>query len=85
MSVAEQIVILVALTSGLLDNVPIGKVPDAEQALRKVVADIPAEIRQRFSSNDKLSDDDRKAILQVVGKAIAPFQPEPVPEPEKKP
>ena len=84
-SVSEQIVILVALTGGVLDGVPIDKVRDAEQALRKAAADIPAEISKRFSSNDKLSDEDRKAILQVVGKAIAPFQPKPVPEPKKKP
>ena len=84
-SVPEQIVILVALTGGLLDSVPIDKVRDAEQALRKAAADIPAEVRQRFSSNDKLSDEDRKAILQVVGKAIAPFQPKPAPEPKRKP
>ena len=84
-SVPEQIVILVALTGGLLDSVPIDKMRDAEQALRKAAADIPAEVRERFSSNDKLSDEDRKAILQVVGKAIAPFQPEPDPEPKKKP
>jgi len=84
-SVPEQIVILVALTGGVLDSVPIDKIRDAEQALRKAAADIPAEIRQRFSSTDKLSDEDRKAILQVVGKAIAPFQPKPVPDAEKKP
>ncbi len=84
-SVPEQIVILMGLTGGLLDSVPIGKVRDAEQALRKAVADIPAEIRQRFSSSDKLSDEDRKAILQVVGKAIAPFQPELATKPERKP
>ena len=35
-SVAEQIVILMALTGGLLDSVPLDKVRDAEQALRKV-------------------------------------------------
>ena len=58
---------------------------DAEEALRKAAADIPAEIRKRFSSNDKLSDEDRKAILQVVAKAISPFQPKPDPEPKKKP
>ena len=52
-SVDEQIVILVALTGGLLDSVPIGKVRDAEQALRKAVADVPAEVRKRFSSNDQ--------------------------------
>ncbi len=84
-SVSEQIVILVALTGGVLDSVPIDKVRAAEQALRKAAAEIPDEIRKRFSSNDRLSDEDRKAILQVVGKAIAPFEPRPVPEPKKKP
>jgi F-type H+-transporting ATPase subunit alpha len=84
-TVDEQIVILVALTGGLLDGVPLDKVRGAQQALRKAVADIPAEIRKRFSSNDKLSDEDRKAILQVAGKAIAPFLLHPAPEPEKKP
>jgi F-type H+-transporting ATPase subunit alpha len=84
-SVSEQIVILVALTGGLLDSVPIGKMREAEQALRKSVADIPAEVQQRFSSKDRLSDDDRKAILQVVGKAIEPFQPAKAPDPGKKP
>ena len=44
------------------------------------VADVPVEVRGRFSSNDKLSDEDRKAILKVVGKAIAPFQPAPDPK-----
>jgi F-type H+/Na+-transporting ATPase subunit alpha len=84
-SVPEQIVILVALTGGVLDSVPIDKMRAAERALRKATTEITAEIRQRFSSKDKLSDEDRKAILQVVDKAIAPFQPNPVPEPKKKP
>jgi F-type H+-transporting ATPase subunit alpha len=75
-SVPEQIAVLLALTGGLLDSVPIEKVRDAEQSLKKAAADIPAEVRQRFSSNDKLSDEDRKAILHVVAKAIEPFQTE---------
>jgi F-type H+-transporting ATPase subunit alpha len=65
--------------------VPIDKMRDAEQALRIATADVPAEIRKRFSSNDKLSDDDRELILQVAGKAIAPFQPKADPERKKKP
>ena len=52
---------------------------------RNAATEIPGEIRKRFSSNDKLSDEDRKAIQQVVGKAIAPFQPKPDPEPKQKP
>jgi F-type H+-transporting ATPase subunit alpha len=84
-SLPEQIVVLVALTGGLLDTVPIDKVRDAEDAVRKAAADIPADVRQRFSSNDTLRDEDRKAILQVAGKAIAPFQPEPAAEPKAMP
>jgi F-type H+/Na+-transporting ATPase subunit alpha len=84
-SLPEQIVILVALTGGLLDSVPIEKVRDAKEALRKAAADIPAEVRQRFTSNEKLSDADRKTILQVVSKALLPFQPEPVPDAKGKP
>ncbi len=83
--VDEQIVILVALTGGLLDDVPIAKVRDAEGALRKAVSDLPAELRGRLSSNEKLSDGDRKAILQAVGEVIAPFRPQSPAEPEKKP
>jgi F-type H+/Na+-transporting ATPase subunit alpha len=82
-SVPEQIVLLVALTGGLLDDVPLDKVRDAEQALNKAVADVPAEIRERFRSNDKLRDEDRQAILRVGAKAVAPFLSEPVPRPKK--
>ena len=84
-SVLEQIVVLLALTAGLLDGVHTDNVRDAEQALRKAAADIPAEVRQRFIANDKLSDDDRNAILEVAGDTIAPFLAARVPEPEKKP
>jgi F-type H+-transporting ATPase subunit alpha len=84
-SVPEQIVILVALTAGLLDSVPIDKVRDAEQALRKSAADIPAEVRERFSSHDPLSDEDRKAVLQIASTAIASFLPKPAPGTKGKP
>src|SRR5271165_7200161 len=84
-SVSEQIVILVALTGGLLDSVPIGKVRDAEQALRNAVAAIPAEVLGRLTSADKLSDDDRKAILEIATHALAPFQPTPKPKPASEP
>jgi F-type H+-transporting ATPase subunit alpha len=84
-SVSEQIVILVALTGGLLDGVPVGKVQEAKQALRKAVTDIPGEVSARFLSNEKLGDEDRKAILQVAAKATAPFRPDPAAEREKKP
>ncbi len=79
-SVSEQIVILMALTGGLLDSVPMERIREAKEALRKATADISAEVRHRFSSNSKLSDEDHEAILRVIGKAMVPFRSEPVPE-----
>ena len=48
MSLLEQIVVLLALTAGLFDRVPLEKVTDAEQALRQATAEIPADIAGRL-------------------------------------
>ena len=47
-SVTEQIVVLVALTAGLLDSVPVDKIRGAEQALKQAAANIPEDVRQPF-------------------------------------
>ena len=83
-SVSEQIVVLMALTAGLLDGVPIDKVFDAQRELRKATADLPSAVQQRFNSKEKLSDEDHQAILEVATHAIKPFQLPPNPEPKKK-
>jgi len=84
-SMPEQIAVLLALTAGLFDRVPLEKVADAEGALRSAAADIPADVAGRFASADKLSDPDRKAILEVATRALAPFQPAPEPNPASNP
>jgi F-type H+/Na+-transporting ATPase subunit alpha len=76
-SLLEQIAVLLALTEGLFDKVSLERVNDAEQALRKAAADIPADVIERLSTADKQSDADRKAILEVVTRALAPFQMSP--------
>jgi F-type H+-transporting ATPase subunit alpha len=81
----EQILVLAALTGGLFEAVPLEKMPDAEHALRAAASDIPADVQQRFSSDDKLSDADRKTLLEIVGKALAPFQDKPGADAEKTP
>jgi hypothetical protein len=50
---------------------------DAEQALKKAAADLPAEFHERCSASEKLNDGDRKAILQVVNRVLEPFWSEP--------
>ena len=73
---------LLALTAELFDRVPLDKMTDAGHALREAAADIPAEVRGRLDTAQKLSDEDRNAIVEIARKSLAPFQPKP--EPEKK-
>ncbi|CAN5127986.1 alternate F1F0 ATPase, F1 subunit alpha [soil metagenome] len=80
MPVSEQIIVLLALKNGLLDTIPIDKIQDAENALVTNNKDFPAEIIKRLFSNDKLSDEDSKAILKIAGTILAPFQDKPKPE-----
>jgi F-type H+-transporting ATPase subunit alpha len=84
-SMPEQLSVLLALTAGLLDPVPLDKVADAEGALRKAAAEIPQDVARRFASADKLSDPDRATILEVATRALAPFQPAPEPKPAARP
>ena len=72
--VVDQISVLVALQAGLFDQVPLEKVPEGEAALRKAVAGLPKEFAERLNSNEKLSDGDRKTILDVSHGALDSLQ-----------
>jgi len=72
----HQIIILLALAEGLFDSVPLEKMSDAEQSLEKAVSKVSSDVAGRLTSNTKLSDDDRKAILQVAVEALKPYQPD---------
>ena len=73
-SVPAQITILLALTANLFDPVPIDKLMAAEQALREAAAEIPAEVCARFKTAEKLSDEDRKTIVEIARKSLLRFQ-----------
>jgi F-type H+-transporting ATPase subunit alpha len=78
-SMIEQITVLLALTTGLFDPLPLEKTTDAEQMLRKAAASISAAVVERLSAADKLSDADRKTILDIAARALATFQSRPSP------
>jgi len=81
-SMPVQIAVLLALTAGLFDRVPLDQITDAEQTLRDAAADIPAEVRDRLDTAETLSDEDREMIIQIASKSLAPFQPKSEPEGE---
>jgi F-type H+-transporting ATPase subunit alpha len=74
-SVPAQIAVLLALTAELFDGVALDQMPDAEHAVRKAAANIPAEVCARFESADKLSNEDRKMIIESAHQALTAFQP----------
>jgi len=76
-SVPAQVTVLLALTAELFDKVPLEQMTEAEDALREAAADIPAEVRERLDTADKLSDEDRETITQIAREALVGFQPIP--------
>ena len=80
MPVPEQIVILLALSGGLFDVVPVNKVQEAEAALQKIITELPKEVLNRLLSDNDLSDTDREIILKIAGDTLAPFTDKPEPE-----
>jgi len=75
-SVPAQITVLMALTAGLFDGVPLDQMTDAENAVREAAANIPDGVAARFDA-DKLSDEDRATITQIARQALVQFLPKP--------
>lgn len=70
-SVPSQIAILLALGEGLFDDVPIEKMPEAEQSVKDAAAKMPPAIRDRLETAEKFSDEDQQAIIELTRSAIA--------------
>ncbi|MET3900933.1 F-type H+-transporting ATPase subunit alpha [Devosia sp. UYZn731] len=68
--VAEQVAILLALSEGLLDHVPVEKMGEAQSALGRAAATMPGELQARLESANKLDDADRAAIIAMARKAV---------------
>jgi F-type H+-transporting ATPase subunit alpha len=69
-SVPEQIILLLALAAKLFDEVPLGRMGEAEQAVKGAVADIPAELLARLETADSLSDEERQALVNHARRAL---------------
>ena len=85
-SVPAQIAVLLALTAQLFDRVALDRMVEAvaRRAERRRRA-----FRRRFAhaleSAHKLSDEDRKAIIEIARRALAAFEPKPAAAAAAKP
>jgi len=79
LSVPEQIIVLLSLTSGLFDDISIEKIPDTEAVLLNNMNKFPAELLKSLLSDNVLSDQDHDAILKIADDLVAPFKNKPEP------
>ncbi len=69
----DQIAVLLALTAGLFDAVPLDAMAQAEQAVRDAARHIAPDLDQRLIHADVLAPADRDAILALARDALAPW------------
>ena len=80
MSVPEQLVVLLALTNGLFDTVPVDKMPEAQTLLAASSLKLPAKLLKQLVSDADLGPADHDAILAGAKSLLAPFQAQPDPK-----
>ncbi|MDB9323768.1 alternate F1F0 ATPase, F1 subunit alpha [Nodularia spumigena CS-591/04] len=74
--VAEQIAVLLAVTEGIFDDIPLDKIEEAARAVRQQVTEQLSEVSGRIQAGEKLSDQDRNALLSVAQEATAFLKPQ---------
>jgi F-type H+-transporting ATPase subunit alpha len=76
-SVTEQIAALLATTEGLFDGVPLDRVGRAERAIRKAIREESGDVRSRITAGEKMSEEDRKQLVELVREQLSEFMKEP--------
>ncbi|HSN53260.1 MAG TPA: alternate F1F0 ATPase, F1 subunit alpha [Candidatus Sulfomarinibacteraceae bacterium] len=70
MPVLEQIAILLAVTEGLLDELPVDAVSRAERAIREAVQEEASDLEREVSDGEDLDEDRRQRLLELVRDAV---------------
>lgn len=76
-TLAEQIIVLLALNSELFDSIPLHQMKEAENVLRNSIHAIPLEILQKFATNSAFNKSDRQVVLEIAENALKTFNPSP--------
>jgi F-type H+/Na+-transporting ATPase subunit alpha len=70
MPVAQQIAVLLAVTQGLFDDIPLDRVAAAGKAVRRMLCEQLPEPCRRIEAGEHLSDEERELILRKVKEVI---------------
>jgi F-type H+-transporting ATPase subunit alpha len=83
-AVPAQIAVLLALTAGLFDSVPLARMAEAQRAVQDAATQLDAPLRERLVGADRLNDEDRKTVTDSAGTVLNDFLPKPDAEPAAK-
>ncbi|WP_031292104.1 alternate F1F0 ATPase, F1 subunit alpha [Leptolyngbya sp. Heron Island J] len=70
LTVSQQIALLLAANIGLLDEVPLAKIPDIEALLCRTVEQQLPDVCQRIVLGEKLSNEDCQALLEIARQSL---------------
>ncbi len=72
--VAEQIAVLLAVTQGILDTVPLAKIDSTEKIMRQAIKEQLPDVCQRIEAGEKLSKSDRISLLELAQEIVISSQ-----------
>ena len=73
MPVQAQIVVVLALTAHVFDDVPLARMAEAERAIVDAALTVPHALAQRIIGERALDDDDRATVVDIARRALAPL------------
>lgn len=74
LDISEQIIILLHLSKGAFDSVPIEQIAEAETALKNNITGLPADILTELRSGKELTESIINTIIQHMSEVLHPFQ-----------
>jgi F-type H+-transporting ATPase subunit alpha len=77
-SVPAQMTILLALTAGLFDTVPVEKMIEAEKSVAAAAMNLPAAILARLDGSAPLNDADKQSMIEIARPLLVSFEVKPV-------
>lgn len=74
LSVTRQILELIAVTHGLLDNVPLDKIPEIKDMLAHVAQEKMGMISAKIEQGQALTESEREQMIQMIEEAVTKLQ-----------
>jgi F-type H+-transporting ATPase subunit alpha len=78
LAVPEQLVSLLAVSSGLCDSLSIETIGEAERAAQAAVRHVLPSVCEAIAAGERLSDEDRASMENVMRTALAELTTAPV-------